>query len=90
MDLVFKALGNATRRQICDALRDCPMTTGQLAQVLSHLNRCTVMQHLKVLEQAGLVVVARKGSTWVLLHMTRGPDRSLVYQAVIEGARELD
>jgi hypothetical protein len=36
------------------------------------------------------VVVARKGSTWVLLHMTRGPDRSLVYQAVIEGARELD
>ena len=61
MDLVFKALGNATRRQICDALRDCPMTTGQLAQVLSHLNRCTVMQHLKVLEQAGLVVVARKG-----------------------------
>ena len=36
------------------------------------------------------VIVARKGSTWVLLHMTRGPDRSLVYQAVIEGARELD
>lgn len=36
------------------------------------------------------VVVARKGATWVLLHMTRGPDRSLVYQAVIEGARELE
>lgn len=36
------------------------------------------------------VIVARKGSTWVLLHMTRGPDRSLVYEAVIEGARELD
>lgn len=36
------------------------------------------------------VIVARKGSTWVLLHMTRGPDRSLVYQAVIEGARDLD
>lgn len=36
------------------------------------------------------VIVARKGATWVLLHMTRGPDRSLVYQAVIEGARELD
>jgi len=36
------------------------------------------------------VIVARKGSTWVLLHMTRGPDRSLVYQAVVEGARELD
>lgn len=36
------------------------------------------------------VIVARKGATWVLLHMTRGPDRSLVYQAVIEGARELE
>lgn len=36
------------------------------------------------------VTVARKGATWVLLHMTRGPDRSLVYQAVVEGSRELD
>ena len=36
------------------------------------------------------VVVARKGATWVLLHIMRGPDRSLVYQAVIEGARELE
>src|SRR5690606_18521381 len=36
------------------------------------------------------VIVARKGSTWVLLHMTRGPDRSLVYQAVVGSARELD
>lgn len=36
------------------------------------------------------VIVARKGATWVLLHMTRGPDRSLVYQAVVEGAREID
>lgn len=36
------------------------------------------------------VTVARKGATWVLLHMTRGPDRSLVYQAMVEGAREVD
>lgn len=36
------------------------------------------------------VRVARKGSTWVLLHMIQGPDRALVYQAVIEGARELE
>lgn len=34
--------------------------------------------------------VARKGSTWVLLHIIRGPDRSLVYQAVVEGGRDLD
>ena len=36
------------------------------------------------------VRVARKGATWVLLHMIQGPDRALVYQAVIEGARELE
>lgn len=35
------------------------------------------------------VRVAQKGATWVLLHVIQGPDRSLVYQAVIEGAREL-
>ena len=36
------------------------------------------------------VRVARKGATWVLLHMIQGPDRALVYQAVIDGARELE
>jgi|GEM_PF-258165 len=36
------------------------------------------------------VRVAKKGATWVLLHMIQGPDRALVYQAVIEGARELE
>ena len=36
------------------------------------------------------VRVARKGATWVLLHIIQGPDRSLVYQAIVEGARDLD
>lgn len=36
------------------------------------------------------VRVAKKGATWVLLHVIQGPDRALVYQAVIEGARELE
>ena len=35
------------------------------------------------------VRVARKDDTWILLHMIQGPDRALVYQVVIEGAREL-
>lgn len=61
MDLAFKALANATRRKICDALRDRPLTTGQLVEAFPRLDRCTVMQHLKVLERAGLLVVARKG-----------------------------
>ncbi|MBO9497938.1 MAG: helix-turn-helix transcriptional regulator [Novosphingobium sp.] len=61
LDLVFRALGNATRRSICDALKDRPLTTGQLCDLFPDLDRCTVMQHLRVLEGAGLVVAARKG-----------------------------
>jgi len=61
LDLVFRALGNATRRSLCDVLKDRPMTTGQLCDLFPELDRCTVMQHLRVLEGAGLVVAARKG-----------------------------
>jgi DNA-binding transcriptional ArsR family regulator len=60
-DLIFKALSSATRRQILDALKDDPQTTGQLCAQFSGLDRCTVMQHLKVLEGADLVVVRREG-----------------------------
>ncbi|KPL68159.1 ArsR family transcriptional regulator [Erythrobacter sp. SG61-1L] len=61
MDLVFRALGNATRRAICDELKLRPLTTSQLCACFPALDRCTVMQHLKVLEKAGLVVPVRKG-----------------------------
>ena len=60
-DRVFKALGNATRRSILDTLRDQPLTTGGLVASFPDLDRCTVMQHLKVLEDAQLVTVERKG-----------------------------
>ncbi len=32
------------------------------------------------------VLVSRRGETWVLLHIAEGPDRSQIYQAVVEGA----
>jgi DNA-binding transcriptional ArsR family regulator len=60
-DAVFKALGNATRRSILDTLRDQPLTTGALVAQFPDLDRCTVMQHLKVLEEADLLLVERKG-----------------------------
>ena len=58
---MFKALAGVDRRAILDQLRDGPMTTGQLCKQLKWLNRCTVMQHLGVLENAGLVVARKKG-----------------------------
>lgn len=61
VDLVFKALGNRTRRQILDLLKDRPRTTGDLCDQFPALDRCTTMQHLRVLERAGLVVVRREG-----------------------------
>jgi DNA-binding transcriptional ArsR family regulator len=60
-DKVFKALSASTRRAILDALKDDPKTTGQLCARFPALDRCTVMQHLKVLEDADLVIVSRKG-----------------------------
>jgi DNA-binding transcriptional ArsR family regulator len=61
LDTVFKALANPVRRRICDELKLRPLTTHQLIGCFPALDRCTVMQHLKVLEGAGLVVPVKKG-----------------------------
>lgn len=42
-------------------LREGPRTTGSLCDLLPDLDRCTVMQHLGVLEDAGLVIAERRG-----------------------------
>ena len=60
-DRVFKALSAGVRRQMLDDLRDQPLTTGTLCAHFPDLDRCTVMQHLRVLEQADLVTVVRRG-----------------------------
>tara|TARA_R110001599_G_scaffold267987_2_gene468877 strand:+ start:137 stop:475 length:339 start_codon:yes stop_codon:yes gene_type:complete len=60
-DLVFKALAAPVRRDLLDALKDNPQTTGDLCARFNALNRCTVMQHLRVLEEAGLVIARRQG-----------------------------
>jgi DNA-binding transcriptional ArsR family regulator len=61
LDRVFRALANGTRRAILDLLKDHPRTTGELCASFPDLDRCTTMQHLGVLERAGLVVVRRRG-----------------------------
>jgi DNA-binding transcriptional ArsR family regulator len=60
-DLVFKALAAPIRRDLMDALKDNPQTTGELCARFDTLNRCTVMQHLGVLEEAGLVIARKQG-----------------------------
>ena len=58
---VFKALSSPTRRRILDEIKDRPLTTGDLCARFPDLDRCTVMQHLKVLESADLVIPKREG-----------------------------
>ena len=60
-DSVFKALANHTRRRMLDVLKEEPHTTGRLCDVFPEMDRCTVMQHLKVLEDADLIIVRREG-----------------------------
>jgi DNA-binding transcriptional ArsR family regulator len=60
-DLVFKALAGADRRFILDQLRTAPQTTGDLVKKLTWLDRTTVMQHLGVLERAGLIITRKQG-----------------------------
>jgi DNA-binding transcriptional ArsR family regulator len=60
-DLVFKALADPTRRLLLDRLfeRDGRTLTDLESQL--EMTRFGAMKHLKVLEQAGLVVTRRQG-----------------------------
>lgn len=60
-DLIFKALGDSRRREILDLLKNRGRTTGELCDHFKALDRCTVMQHLSVLENADLVIAKREG-----------------------------
>ena len=60
-DAIFKALGDARRRRMLDLMKDRGRTTGDLCRHFADLDRCTVMQHLDVLEGADLIIVRRSG-----------------------------
>ena len=60
-DRVFKALADPTRRHLLDRLFESDgRTLGQLEEGLE-MTRFGVMKHLRVLEDAGLVVTRRAG-----------------------------
>src|ERR1700731_1929404 len=61
MDDVFKALADPTRRSLLDELfKEDGQSLGTLEQRLP-MTRFGVMKHLRVLEEAGLVVSRRRG-----------------------------
>ncbi|ADG79887.1 Transcriptional regulator, ArsR family OS=Tsukamurella paurometabola (strain ATCC 8368 / DSM/ CCUG 35730 / CIP 100753 / JCM 10117 / KCTC 9821 / NBRC 16120/ NCIMB 702349 / NCTC 13040) OX=521096 GN=Tpau_3302 PE=4 SV=1 [Tsukamurella paurometabola] len=69
-DLVFKALANSTRRRMLDVLKQSPRTTGDLCAQFPDLDRTTVLQHLRVLERAELVIGRKVGRE---RHLTLAP-----------------
>ncbi len=61
MDAVFKALADPTRRQLLDGLRDKAGQTLTELEAGLGMTRFGVMKHLRVLEEAGLVITRRDG-----------------------------
>jgi DNA-binding transcriptional ArsR family regulator len=76
-DEVFKALADPTRRQLLDRLfvRD-GQTLTELLEVQPDMTRFGVMKHLKVLEDAGLVVTRKAGRT-KMHHLNPVPIRQI-------------
>ena len=60
VDLVFHALGDATRRAIVEKLSEGPISVSRLAEPLA-MTLAAVVQHLQVLEESGLVRTEKVG-----------------------------
>ncbi|MEO1573747.1 MAG: metalloregulator ArsR/SmtB family transcription factor [Pseudomonadota bacterium] len=61
MDAIFQALANASRRQMLDHVKASPgLTVGELAAQFD-VSRIAVMKHLRVLEEARLVISRKDG-----------------------------
>lgn len=62
LDVVFRALGDRTRRAMMARLARSAATVSQLAEPFE-MSLPAVLQHLKVLESAGLVASQKVGRT---------------------------
>ena len=62
LDQVFRALADATRRDVVERLARGPATVSDLAQPYG-MSLPGFMKHLQVLEDAGLLVKAKEGRT---------------------------
>lgn len=60
MNLLFKALNDATRRKILELLRKKNMTAGEIADCFS-ISKPSISHHLDLLKQAGLVESMKEG-----------------------------
>ena len=78
MDEVFKALGDPTRRELLDRLYERDGQTLSALESRLPMSRFGVMKHLRVLEDARLVVTRRRGRE--KLHYLNPVPIRLVYE----------
>ncbi|HJW71644.1 MAG TPA: autorepressor SdpR family transcription factor [Geothrix sp.] len=68
--LVFKALGDPTRRAILDRLREGDLSAGDIADGFE-IGKASISHHLNLLKSAGLVRCRRQGQQQIYtLHTT--------------------
>lgn len=60
MNIVFKALNDATRREILEMLKEKDLTAGEIADNF-HISKPSISHHLDLLKQAELVVAVKEG-----------------------------
>ncbi|WP_438981681.1 ArsR/SmtB family transcription factor [Lentibacter sp.] len=102
MDSVFQALAHTTRRKMMDIVRAEPrISVGALAAHFD-VSRIAVMNHLAVLEKAGLILSEKDGRTrrlmlnvmpiaeiharWTDVYSADWSDRALLVKQVAEAA----
>lgn len=60
MNIVFKALNDATRREILELLQEKDMTAGEIADKFN-ISFPSISHHLDLLKQAKLVLAEKEG-----------------------------
>jgi len=60
LNTLFKALNDATRREILEMLKEKDLTAGEIADRFS-ISKPSISHHLDLLRQAGLVVSVKEG-----------------------------
>ncbi len=60
MNILFKALNDATRREILEILKERDLTAGEIADHFN-ISKPSISHHLDLLKQAGLLVAVKEG-----------------------------
>jgi DNA-binding transcriptional ArsR family regulator len=82
IDVVAHALADGTRRGLLQLVRDNECAAGDLAAAFPEISRPAVSQHLRVLNDAGLVSMRADGNR--RLYRARGEGLAEVWQFIDE------